>query len=238
MEHPRSMSTSQVRDDSTPQAEDGPIAEYLKRNPDFFVRNEGLLARLRLPHARGSATVSLVERQVEVLRTKNHSLEEKLVEFVKVARANDALAEKIHRFTRLLMAAQTRAAVIGQIEKSLREDFETFHAVLVLFGPVTNDLSADRFVSLVEPGNPNLAGFESLFQSGKPRCGQVRDSQRDFLFGVDGGGIASLALLPLGGKTPFGLLALGSTDRDRFHPGMNIDFLGRMGELVADALLR
>jgi uncharacterized protein len=232
------MSTSQVRDESTPQAEDAPIADYLKRNPDFFVRNEALLARLRLPHSRGSATVSLVERQVEVLRTKAQSLEEKLAGFVSVARANDALADKIHRFTRRLMAAPTRVAVIEQVEKSLREDFETFHAVLVLFGPITTDLVSDRFVSLVDAADANLTGFETLFQSGKPRCGQVRDSQRDFLFGVDGGGIASLALLPLGGKTPFGLLALGSPDRDRFHPGMNTEFLGRMGDLVADALLR
>jgi uncharacterized protein YigA (DUF484 family) len=33
-----------------------------------------------------------------------------------------------------------------------------------------------------------------------------------------------------------GLLALGSTDRDRFHPGMSTEFLGRMAELIADAL--
>ena len=232
------MSISQVRDESTPQAEDAAIADYLRQHTDFFVRNEALLARLRLPHSRGNETVSLVERQVEVLRTKAQTLEEKLAGFVSVARANDALAAKVHRFTRRLMAAPTRIAVIEQVEKSLREDFETFHAVLVLFGPVTTDLVSDRFVSLVDPADANLAGFETLFQSARPRCGQVRDSQRDFLFGVDGGGIASLALLPLGGKTPFGLLALGSPDRDRFHPGMNTEFLGRMGDLVADALLR
>ena len=36
--------------------------------------------------------------------------------------------------------------------------------------------------------------------------------------------------------TPPGLLALGSVDRDRFHPGMSIEFLSRMGELITDAL--
>ena len=34
-----------------------------------------LLARLRLPHARGGSTISLVERQVEVLREKHAALE-------------------------------------------------------------------------------------------------------------------------------------------------------------------
>jgi uncharacterized protein YigA (DUF484 family) len=33
------------------------------------------------------------------------------------------------------------------------------------------------------------------------------------------------------------LLALGSTDRDRFHPGMSTEFLARMADLIADALM-
>jgi len=35
-----------------------------------------------------------------------------------------------------------------------------------------------------------------------------------------------------------GFLAIGSGDADRFHPGMSIDFLSRLGELVAEALNR
>jgi uncharacterized protein YigA (DUF484 family) len=35
-----------------------------------------------------------------------------------------------------------------------------------------------------------------------------------------------------------GLLALGSTERDRFHPGMSTEFLARMADLIADAVAR
>ena len=35
-----------------------------------------------------------------------------------------------------------------------------------------------------------------------------------------------------------GLLALGSAERERFHPGMSTEFLERMGELISDALSR
>src|SRR5437773_762465 len=73
------------------------IVDYLQHNPDFFERNAPLLSKLRLPHDRGPATVSLVERQVQVLREKNQSLESKVREFVEVARGNDALSAKIHR---------------------------------------------------------------------------------------------------------------------------------------------
>ena len=66
----------------------------------------------------------------------------------------------------------------------------------------------------------------------------MRDLQREFLFGADSQGVSSVALIPLGGKEPFGLLAIGSPDKDRFNPGMSTEFLGRMGELIGDALAR
>jgi uncharacterized protein len=232
------MTTPQVRDSGDAASADAPIADYLLQHPEFFVRNEALLNSLQLPHARSGAAVSLVERQVEVLREKNQALESRLSELVSVARGNEQLVERIHRFTRRLLGATSRQQAIVRIEQSLREDFELFHAVLVLFGGGMIDLPADRFVACVDPKDPALAGFESLFASGKPRCGQVRDSQRDFLFGPESTAISSVALVPLGGKEPFGLLALGSPDRDRFNPGMSTDFLARLAELVADVLSR
>ncbi|HTW37804.1 MAG TPA: DUF484 family protein, partial [Steroidobacteraceae bacterium] len=85
----------------------------------------------------------------------------------------------------------------------------------------------------------NLKSFESLFSNGKPRCGQARDSQREFLFGADAQDMGSVALIPLGEKaSPLGLLALGSADRDRFHPGMSTEFLARVGDLITEALAR
>ena len=232
------MTTSQVRSATDNATDEESIGNYLRQNPDFFVRNEPLLAHLRLPHARGSAAVSLVERQVEVLREKNQSLESKLGDLVRVARGNEVLAEKIHRFTRRLMGAGSKHDIVVQIEKSLREDFEAFQSVLVVFGGAAAGLTADRFVNIVSPTDPALGSFETLFAAGKPRCGQVRDSQRVFLFGAESADIGSVALVPLGGKSPFGLLVLGSNDRERFHPGMSTEFLGRMGQLVSDALLR
>jgi uncharacterized protein len=219
------------------QAEEEAVARYLQHNPDFFEHHQPLLARLRLPHARGGSTISLIERQVEVLREHQAAAESKLAEFVRVARSNDIVAEKIHRFTRRLLRSRSRAATIEQIEASLREDFDAFESVLVLVAPVP-DVSEQRFVKVVAPDDPNLKSFESLFANGKPRCGQTRDSQREFLFGAEAADIGSVALIPLGEKGSVGLLALGSPDRDRFHPGMSTEFLGRAGDLISDALAR
>src|SRR5689334_7798831 len=136
------MSTREAARSSTVnEADETAIGNYLRSNPDFFVRNEALLAHLRLPHARGSAAVSLVERQVELLREKTQGLESRLAELIGIARANDELAAKIHRFTRRLMAARTRGDAVDQLEASLREDFEAYHSTLVLFGDAAAGLA-------------------------------------------------------------------------------------------------
>ncbi len=219
------------------QAEEESVARYLQHNPEFFERHQPLLARLRLPHARGGSTISLIERQVEVLREHQAEVEQKLAEFVKVARSNDTVAEKIHRFTRRLLRAPSRAATVEQIEASLREDFDAFNSILVLIEPA-GDIPLQRFVKVVPADDANLKSFESLFANGKPRCGQARDSQREFLFGSDAPDMGSVALIPLGESGSVGLLAIGSTDRDRFHPGMSTEFLARVGDLISDALAR
>jgi uncharacterized protein len=228
------MTTREARGLSAAEAEEEAIAGYLQRNPDFFERHQGVLARLKLPHARGGAAISLVERQIEVLRQKQAALETKLTELVRVARANETIAERLHRFTRRLLRAQPGEQVIGHIEAGLREDFDAFHAVLVLVGAQSEGTA--RFVRAVSADDPSLRSFDTLFANGKPRCGQARDSQREFLFGPEAADIGSVALVPLGEKGAVGLLALGSTDRDRFHPGMSTEFLSRMADLIADAL--
>jgi uncharacterized protein YigA (DUF484 family) len=229
------MTTREARGLSAADSEEESIADYLQRNPEFFERHQAVLTRLRLPHARGGSTISLVERQIEVLREKLAGLEGKLAELVRVARANDVIAERLHRFTRRLLHVAPRGEAIARIETGLREDFDAFHAVLVLIGS-PGEPGASRFVRTVGADDPNLKSFESLFASGKPRCGQARDSQREFLFGPEGLAMGSVALVPLGEKGALGLLALGSTDRDRFHPGMSTEFLARMADVIADSL--
>ena len=234
------MTTSQARGMKHEGLSDTTVAEYLQTFPDFFERNSPLLTKLRLPHLRDvGATVSLVERQVEVLRERNQSLERKLKELVDVARANDALADRIHRLSQRLIRTHTLLETVNAVETSLREDFDAMHSVLVLFLEQARDLEgAGRFLRNGDPASPDIKSFESLLQSGKPRCGQVRDAQRDYLFGKDSVEIGSVALTPLGPKGELGILAIGASDAERFHPGMSTEFLSRIGELVTYALMR
>jgi uncharacterized protein YigA (DUF484 family) len=234
------MSTQTARGLAAGQTDEERIERYLSLNPDFFERHQPLLARMRLPHMRTGSTVSLVERQVEVLREQKTEADRRLAEFIAVARANDTLAERIHRFTRRMLRAPNPVAAISTLEASLREDFDAFHSVLVLTAPIASlaKVEAEPFLRKLAADDANIRTFEALLATGKPRCGQVRDTQRDFLFGPESASIGSVALVPLGENGALGLLALGSAERERFHPGMSTEFLKRMGELITDSLMR
>ena len=157
-----------------------------------------------------------------------------------MARANDALADRIHRLCQRLIRAHTLPETINAVETSLREDFDAMHSVLVLFLESAKALEPDaaRFLRTGSPTDADIKTFETLLQSGKPRCGQVRDAQRDYLFGKDSVEIGSVALTPLGPKGELGILAIGASDAERFHPAMSTEFLSRIGELVTYALMR
>jgi uncharacterized protein YigA (DUF484 family) len=215
------------------------VHDYLAEHPDFFEGHANLLNSLNLPHATGGV-VSLVERQVSVLRQKDLKLEKQLKEMIEVARANDLLAAKIHELTLQLLAAADLQTTIIALEEGMRSGFGADQAVLVIFGDpeAFTDIDAGRFFRAIEKNSEALSPFKTFLKSSSARCGQIRDSQRDFLFQEDADEIGSAALVPLADGTEIGFLAIGSADADRFHPGMSIDFLTRLGDLVAGALKR
>lgn len=215
------------------------VQDYLTNHPDFFERHGALLDSLRLPHITGGA-VSLVERQVSVLRQKDVKLEAKLKELLEVARANDALAGKIHGLALDLLAAPDLSQTLLSIESALRTAFGADQSVLVLFSDpaIFSSTGKGRFFRPMERHDPALQSFATFLGSSHPRCGQVRDSQRDFLFGQETDEVGSAALVPLGEQCHIGFLAICSVDSNRFHPGMSFDFLARLGDLVAEALRR
>lgn len=213
------------------------VAEYLQQHPDFFERHVNVLAKLKLPHSRGASAVSLVERQVAVLRDKNGVLEQRLHELIEVGRGNDVLNIKIHQLACRLIRARTAEQVFEALESSLREEFGASDWILISTRPEFEAASQTTcHLRVVAPSAAELRMFETLFESGRPRCGQIRDSQRDWLFGQGTNEIGSAALVPLGSAVGHGILAIGSPDAERFHPTMSTDYLARIGELVSAAL--
>ncbi|NNC64197.1 MAG: DUF484 family protein [Gammaproteobacteria bacterium] len=213
------------------------VAEYLSAHPDFFDRHDKLLSDLTISHEIGGDAVSLVERQVGLLRQRSAELEKQLKQLVSVAKLNDVIVEKIHKLALRLLATTDFDERLELLEKGLREDFLAERAVLVLFEAAGElPVGSHAFVRLVDRNDAGLQPFATFLKSGRPRCGLIRDRQKSFLFAGYETEIGSAALVPLGQGAELGFLVIGSADKDYFHPGKSMDLLGRLGELVAVAL--
>lgn len=233
------MSTQPKPDYQDDELSEQAVHDYLATHPDFFEQNPRLLSALNLPHSSGG-TVSLIERQISVLRQKDLKRERQLRELISVARANDVLAAKIHELTLQLLATKDLSATVQALEEAMRSGFGADQAVLVVFNDPEEfaDIDAGRFFRVIDRKDASLKSFQTFLEGSAPRCGKIRDAQREFLFRKDAEEIGSAALVPIGKGAEIGFLAVGSVDSNRFHPGMSIDFLRRLGELIAGALKR
>ena len=217
---------------------DDDIAEYLQRHADFFDRHADLLTEFTFAHEPGGAVISLVERQVTVLRQRSKDLERQLKDLIAVARLNDALVANIHGLSMQLMAAPGFAARVETLETCLREDFRAERAAVVLFSPVQDETVArEGFLKIVARSDAGLKPFASFLKSARPRCGLIRGRQKTFVFAENAAEISSAALVPLGLRAEVGFLVIGSGDPDYFNPDQKMDFLVRLGELVSVALV-
>lgn len=198
------------------------VAEYLRTHPEFFDNRHALLEQLRLPH-HVSGAVSLIERQIRVLRTKNHQLERKFLSLVKAAKANETLSSRMHQLAIALVSAGGLEEVIHTAESTLTQAFQADSARVKLLDDENREETLDL--------------FSDAYASNRPVCGTLTEKQKTFVFGTEVSNIQSAVLVPLSHGQPEGYLALGSHDANRFHAGMGTLFLGYLGELVTAAIL-
>lgn len=201
------------------------VVDYLRSHPDFFERHSGLLSILRIQHTPGQA-VSLVERQLGVLRGQADQLRGQLQHLIAVARDNERLHDRLHQLTLALLDADDFAAVLRTLRSELQEHFQ---ADAVALRQATGE-------ALQRPQDPGEAAgarlLRELIATGKPRCGPLAEAELAYFFGADAIGSRSVALIPLFGPQLTGALAIGSADPERFNPGKATDFLTRLGEVV------
>lgn len=211
------------------------VAEYLRKHRDFFVLHPELLTDLVIPHESGKA-VSLVERQVLLLRDENRQLKSRFRELVGIARDNEELSRRMHRLTLRLVEAGSCAQVFGCLDQSVRADFNADALVVRIFAAplAEEDRGRSEFVGR---DTPLAKLFAEVIAQRKPFCGRLKHSQQQALFGTDvsvgADDYGSAAVLPLFGKHWEGLLGIGSNDPRRYHPEMGIDLLAHLGDIVS-----
>jgi uncharacterized protein YigA (DUF484 family) len=209
------------------------VASYLRRHPEFLREFPDLAMALVLPREQGSAA-SLASYQLEVLRDKNRELNRRLQELIEIAHENEALMVRVHTLTLALMRAKTLPETASAVVAALTEDFHTDLVRLVLFR-ADPELPAAEWLLTEPAGASALPAFTEFFRRAEPLCGRVQQDKLDALFGDKAGEVRSTVLLPV---HSMGLLAIGSYDENRFHPGMGTVFLKLIAEAVATALAR
>ncbi|MFB0988682.1 MAG: DUF484 family protein, partial [Gammaproteobacteria bacterium] len=108
------------------------VANYLKANPEFFIEQEGLLADLSLPHESGKA-ISLIERQVTILRNRGADARQKLNNLLENARNNDQLFDTTRSLVLALLRAKdvTEIAGVAQDQLSDHANIDSCEVILV-----------------------------------------------------------------------------------------------------------
>ena len=101
------------------------IRKYLSQHPDFFVENSDLLTELNLPHGENGA-ISLVEKQVSMLRERDKASRVKLDEFLKAAKRNDDIFKKSQFMILGLVEASDRDSILKNLEKGFKRDGSQF----------------------------------------------------------------------------------------------------------------
>lgn len=212
------------------------VVDYLLQHPDFFHSHLDLLNELEVPHQSGSA-VSLVERQVSVLREKNRYYETRLSGVVEAAHDNQRLHMSLQRLAVNLLGADSLDDVLAIVDDELRHklgtDFTAFRLTTEAQMP-TGSSSARQ--SYVAADDELLLRFASLIEKKRIQCGRLNDEQMRSLFADEADEVRSAALVPVSDAGITGFIALGSRDPQRYNPGMGTDFLSCLADLISAAL--
>jgi len=210
------------------------IASYLSSHPDFFEQHPEVLAALQLPHPHNGQAISLIERQSLMLRERIKALESRAAEMMRHAQENDAISSHLVTWARALLLQEDASQLPETVVATMKSVFSVPHCALRLWsvGPQYGALECAKPVS---PDTISLTNSMRL-----PFCGSNVGFEAATWF-EDAASVQSLAMLPLRvGADPatFGLLVLGSADKDRFHITMGTTFLERIAELASAALAR
>jgi len=112
---------------------DTAVLRFLTQNPEFFVANQDILPKLSIPHSSGKA-VSLIEKQVSVLRSKCSTLEHSLRDLIDVARDNEQLNQRLHLLIQDVISAMSMEDIVALTRISLKENFNADEVHFMVIG--------------------------------------------------------------------------------------------------------
>ena len=209
------------------------VVNYLRQNPGFFARQDDLLAEISLPHDSGNA-ISLLERQVNILRARGTEARQKLNNLLENARNNDQLFDT----TQNLVLALLRAADATEIAE-IAQDQLSNHANVDACALIVAEQEGLDFAPIVRTQSSEHlnAEFEEVFRLKRTHCGSLDQRAVDHLFQNDASSIRSTALCPvISNGEVLAILALGNQQEDAFNVSLDTLFLDFIGHVIGAVL--
>ena len=210
------------------------VYRYLEQNPRFLTEHPDLLEQVQLKHVSGQAS-SLIEHQVSLLRDKNSELTRQMKQLSQIAGENEKLMSRLHRLTLKLAPLEDLPEFFTTLKIELADEFCADQLYVGLFCELQNTDPIPA-VNQLDVEDSELKQFSTFLDNGNTACGRLNGDKLHYLFGQRADSIKSTALVPLGEKSEYGFLAIGSADPSRFFPGMGTLFLELLGDVVSERL--
>jgi len=208
------------------------VRDYLINHPDFFEENPDILEAINLSHESGKA-ISLVERQITIMRDKNKALSGQVEQLIVTAKNNDQLLAKTNQLVLKLIQAEDLNSLIKALDTSLKDDFNTEFYSLTL---IDKGLYASKIAANLVSEEDAKSKISSLLSAQKAVSGVLREEQINFLFEQSANSVASVIALPLNSSEPLGVLALGSSDADFYTHDIGTVFIDYIGALLNELI--
>jgi len=210
------------------------VIDFLIANPDFFIKNAHLLTDMDIRHETGTA-VSLVERQISLLRGRNSHFENKLNEMVDAVHDNQRLNASLQRLAINLFMVDGLDDIIASIDDEIRNNLNTdfFSIVLITEDADLVEQQAERYVHV---DDERLEEFRASIDEKRIQCGRFTTEQAQLFFASESEKPGSGAVVPIADAETYGLIGLGSKDEQHYHPGMGTDFLQHLSDLVSASI--
>ncbi|NKB34512.1 MAG: DUF484 family protein [Pseudomonadales bacterium] len=225
----------QVTDVHENEISEDQVAEYLRIHPEFFANQEDLLADLSLPHESGKA-ISLLERQVTILRDRGIEARQKLNNLLENARNNDQLFDTTRNLVLALLRADsiTEVANVTQDQLSNHDNIDACEIIIVEH-PDLHVANAVRTESVAKL----KTDFSDVFRLKRTHCGPLEPEQVGYLFPAAKNVIRSTALCPvISNSEVLAMLAFGNQTENYFNVNLDTLFLDFMGHVVGSVLDR
>ncbi|MBX2808780.1 MAG: DUF484 family protein [Cellvibrionaceae bacterium] len=210
------------------------VADYLQRHPGFLIDRPALLAAMELPHHAGGGTISLVERQVAILRDRNMTMRHRLSELLDNARRNDRLFAKTRKLLLDLLAADSLNRLLESLLLHFDQHFAIHYTRLLLITQKQHASLKDLRIQTVPREQIQQTAIHTLITTNKAICGQLTDRELNDLFSSQAPQIGSVAIMPLYHDSKhLGLLAIANRDPNYYRSSTDTLFLHHIGEVLS-----